>query len=126
MKLYFEEYQYPIELLKDNLGDGISLSYHNGTANIPYVGYYYNSKINDVVFILPKVFISENGLAFNEYKPEEIIDLSPDNNPLKVKANDEVVFELSVWLYQAIHHFYERKQNSTIASDVQLQYVKQM
>lgn len=126
MKLYFEEYQYPIELLKDNLGDGISLSYHNGTANIPYVGYYYNSKINDVVFILPKVFISENGLAFNEYKPEEIIDLSPDNNPLKIKANDEVVFELSVWLYQAIHHFYERKQNSTIASDVQLQNVKPM
>lgn len=127
MKLYFEEYQYPIELLKDNLGDGINLSYNNDNrASIPYVGYYYNSKINDVVFILPKVFISENGLAFNEYKPEEIIDLLPDNNPLKVKANDEVVFELSVWLYQAIHHFYERKQNSTIASDVQLQNVKPM
>lgn len=71
-------------------------------AKIPYVGYYYNAQINDMVFILPKVFISENNLAFDRYRPEEIIDLSPKNNPLKKNSDDEVVFELSVWLYQAI------------------------
>lgn len=132
MKLYFEEYQYPLELLKDNLGDGINLSYHNGTANIPYVGYYYNSMINDTVFILPKVFISKNGKAFDRYCPEKIIDISSDYDnsdelkKFKQNSDDEVVFELSVWLYQAIHHFYERKQNSTIASDIQLQNVRPM
>ena len=74
MKLYFEEYQYPLNLLQDNLGDEVNLSRQNDKANIPYVGYYYNAKINDTVFILPKVFISENGKAFDRYNPEDIID----------------------------------------------------
>ena len=125
MKLYFEEYQYPLNLLQDNLGDEVNLSLQdNGNAKIPYVGYYYNAKINDTVFILPKVFISENGNAFDRHNPQKIIDLSLENNPLKKYNDDEVVFELSVWLYQAIRHYYERRQNTTITSDVQLQNVR--
>ena len=129
MKLYFEEYQYPLNLLQDNLGDEVNLSRQNDKANIPYVGYYYNAKINDTVFILPKVFISENGKAFDRYNPEDIIDISSDDEKLKEfkkNSDDEVVFELSVWLYQAIHHYYERRQNTTITSDVQLQNVRPM
>ena len=58
MKLYFEEYPYPLNLLQDNIGDEVNLSLQSGgKAKIPYVGYYYNAKINDTVFILPKVFI---------------------------------------------------------------------
>ena len=73
MKLYFEEYQYPLNLLQDNLGDEVNLSLlDNGNAKIPYVGYYYNAKINDTVFILPKVFISENGDAFDRHNPKKI------------------------------------------------------
>ena len=127
MKLYFEEYQYPLNLLQDNLGDEVNLSRQNDKANIPYVGYYYNAKINDTVFILPKVFISENGKAFDRYNPEDIIDISSNDEKLKEfkkNSDDEVVFELSVWLYQAIHHYYERRQNTTITSDVQLQNVR--
>lgn len=124
MKLYFEEYSYPLNLLQENISNEVNLSQKNGTAKVPYVGYYYNAQINDMVFILPKVFISENNLAFDRYKPEEIIDLSPENNPLKKNSDDEVVFELSVWLYQAISHFCERRQNTTITSDVQLQNIR--
>ena len=125
MKLYFEEYPYPLDLLQNNIGDEVNLSLQSGgKAKIPYVGYYYNAKINDTVFILPKVFISENKQAFDRYNPEEIIDVSPENNPLKKRNDDEVVFELSVWLYQAILHYYERRQNTTIVSDVQLQNVR--
>ena len=125
MKLYFEEYPYPLDLLQDNIGDEVNLSLQSGgEAKIPYVGYYYNAKINDTVFILPKVFISENKQAFDRYNPEKIIDISPEDNPLKKNADDEVVFELSVWLYQAILHYYERRQNTTIVSDVQLQNVR--
>ena len=79
MKLYFEEYQYPLNLLQDNVGDEVNLSRQNDKANIPYVGYYYNAKINDTVFILPKVFISENGKAFDRYNPEDIIDISSND-----------------------------------------------
>ncbi|MBP5372332.1 MAG: LlaJI family restriction endonuclease [Bacteroidales bacterium] len=126
MKLYFEEYSYPADLLLKNLGNDINLSYNQGggMAKVPYVGYYFNAEINDMVFIMPKVFVSENNKAFDRYEPEKIIDLSPENNPLKGKADDEVVFELSAWLYQAINHYFERKQQSNIGSDIQLQRVR--
>ena len=86
MKLYFEEYQYPLNLLQDNLGDEVNLSRQNDKANIPYVGYYYNAKINDTVFILPKVFISEKGKAFDRYNPEDIIDISSDDGDTWTRA----------------------------------------
>ena len=126
MKLYFEEYSYPADLLLKNLGNDINLSYNQGggMAKVPYVGYYFNAEINDMVFIMPKVFVSENNKTFDRYEPEKIIDLSPENNPLKGKADDEVVFELSAWLYQAINHYFERKQQSNIGSDIQLQRVR--
>ena len=128
MKLYFEEYLYPLESLQNNVGNEVNLSLlGNGKAKIPYVGYYYNAKINDTVFILPKVFISENGKAFDRYDPKDIIDISSNDEKLKEfkkNSDDEVVFELSVWLYQAIRHYYERRQNTTITSDVQLQNVR--
>ena len=126
MKLYFEEYSYPVDLLLKNLGNDINLSriQGSGMAKVPYVGYYFNAEINDMVFIMPKVFVSENNKAFDRYEPEKIIDLSPENNPLKGKADDEVVFELSAWLYQAINHYFERKQQSNIGSDIQLQRVR--
>ena len=65
MKLYFEEYPYPVDLLHENLGNEVNLSYLQGgsLAKVPYVGYYFNSNINDTVFILPKVFISESQQA---------------------------------------------------------------
>lgn len=127
MKLYFEEYGYPIDKLRENLGDNILLHpLQEGKAKVSYVGYFFNSEINDTVFILPKVFISENLLAFDRYNPEEIIDLFPETTPLKKNADDEVVFELSMWLYQAICHFYERKQQSSIGSDVEILNVRPM
>ena len=125
MKLYFEEHPYPGNLLRYTFGNEVNLSYlQDGTAKLQCVGYFFNSDINDIVFILPKVFISENGKAFDKYEPSKIIDLSPEDNPLKEDANDEVVFELSTWVYQAIAHFYERKQQSTIGSDVHIQNVR--
>ena len=127
MKLYFEEYAYPEALLRQNLGSEVDLTPLNaGRAKIPYVGYYFNSQINDSVFILPKVFISENGKAFNRYNPEKIIDISPDNNPLHNDdyADDKVVFELSAWLYRAINHFFERNRESGIGREVHIQNVR--
>lgn len=126
MKLFFEEYNYPIDLLEENLGEDMSLSYakKDNKAKIRYVGYYYNSKINDTVFIMPKVFVSENEKAFDRFPPEEIIDISPENNKLRDDGYDKVVFELTAWLYQSISHFFERNKESDIGNDISLQNVR--
>lgn len=125
MKLFFEEYSYDEARLKACFDKEINLSYlKHGKASIPYVGYYFNPEINDVVFILPKVFISEKGQAFNKYDPTDIIDVSPDKNPLRKDRDDEVVFELSAWLYQALKHFADRNKDSIILDDVLIQNIK--
>ena len=126
MKLLFEEYSYPTSLLQDIVGSEVNLYYQKegDMAKIPYVGYYFNGKIKDSIFILPKVFISENNRAFDRYNPETIVDISPENNPLKAHDDDAVVFELSAWLYQAISHYYERKQHSNIGTDIQVQNIR--
>lgn len=127
MKLFFEGFPYTEAKLRQYIGREVDLATLNDNlAKIPYVGYYFNHEINDSVFILPKVFISENGKAFDRYKPDEIIDISPDNNPLHNDryTDDKVVFELSAWLYRAINHFYERKVESRIGSEVHIQNVR--
>lgn len=126
MRLLFEEYPYTTSLLQDVVGNEVSLEYqNNGTqAKLKYVGYYFNNKINDSVFILPKVFIDGNERAFGRHDPEKIIEISTINNPLKDGDNDTLVFELSAWLYQAISHYFDRKQESDIGTDVQIQNVR--
>ncbi len=123
MRLYFEGYPYSLASLKDNIGNDIKLTLSgDGLAKISCVGYYYNAKINDTIFILPKIFVKD-GIPF------DIKGLDPENlyleNPLlKESNNDEAIFELSAWFYQAINHYYERQQNATTISDVQLNSTK--
>lgn len=118
MILLFEEYQYAnaddIALVKRC----VSQAYLTETANgvkVGCVGYFYctNPKVNDVVFVLPKVFIKEDGTAFGKYKPEEIIKLDSLSNK-SLNDEKETVFELSAWLYQAIAHFVERNPGTEI------------
>lgn len=128
MKLFFEEYSYPEDLLKKYICDGINISYSGNNAKVSCVGYFFNADpdIRDMVFIMPKVFISRNKLAFDRYNPVEIADISPENNPLKANGDDEVVFELSAWLYQALSRFFERNQQSRIGSNVEIQSIRPM
>lgn len=125
MILLFEEYQYTnaddIALIKQCVDGAYLIETANG-MKVGCVGYFYctNPQVNDAVFVLPKVFIKEDGTAFGKFKPEEIIKL----DSLSDKSLDdekETVFELSAWLYQAIAHFVERNPGTEIVkmSDVQ-------
>ena len=85
-------------------------------VNFSYVGYYYNTTINDCVFILPKVLLEDvNGeeKVFGNHKPEDIIHLESKDNPLR---DDErrFIYELSVWIYRAICVFKEDNKDSEI------------
>ena len=124
MKLFFEGYAYSPDLLSIFFANEVGLSSVKNGKIITSVGYYFNQRINDSIFILPKVFLSKRNLAFDRYNPSDIVELQYDNNPLKANADDEAVFELSAWLYQAISHFLERNQKSTISSDVQIQNIR--
>lgn len=103
MKILIEQYGYDKERLSKLLDPHYFTELRDGKAKIPYVGYFLSRRIPDVVFILPKVFIID-GKAFGEYEPEEIIDF------YKLKQEHQAnVFSLSVWVYRAIKHYFQRK-----------------
>ena len=130
MKILFEREVYDHTLLEQY---GLTSYAHTDRDNksiIPYVGYFYSSKINDCIFILPKVFIKvdekcdpirkiafgkeftdENGEYLDIYS---ILNIDSDNNPLKAHGLDKMVFELSTWIYRAIDKFWIRHHDSDI------------
>lgn len=112
MKIIIEEYQYPVEVVKDILWEG-AFQTVDGMVSINYVGYYFNSRkeVNDCVFILPKVLLEEGpnkkDLVFGKYTPESIVNMDA-SSPLTT-AEREFIYRFSVWIYRALCVF--RKQN---------------
>ena len=54
MRIIFEEHQYPANVVEDVLDGITNLRDVEGKVSVNYVGYYYNPKLKDCVFILPK------------------------------------------------------------------------
>ena len=113
MKILFEDYHYHQQDLPSLYGlDPIKLK--DGVLKFPYVGYYYDGDSGEMIFILPKVFIV-NHLAFGQYKPEDLLNVSDENEQLST-ADRAFLFNLSAWLYQAIALFNERHTDNEITS----------
>lgn len=114
MRILIEEHPYETtdEILKvvSELGPTISVE---GKVSVGYVGYYYNTAINDCVFILPKVLLDEEGRAFGQHDPQKIVHLEDKDNPL-VKEERTFIYNLAVWMYRAISVFKERHPKSNI------------
>ncbi len=126
MKIFFEECEYPIKRVQDTFENGLYSTFNKGeSARLNAVGYYYSTKVNDSVFILPKVFLfDDNKRAFKRYDPLEIIDIDTDNNPLKENGDDAVIFELSTWIFLAIKQYNKRNANNRISQDNLITNVK--
>jgi hypothetical protein len=80
MKLIIEDYAYKVTDSVINVLDGLcTLQDVDNKIAVSYVGYYYSLRMQDCVFILPKVLINEDGLVFGKYDPEKIIDVDSAN-----------------------------------------------
>lgn len=114
MRILIEEHPYEAtdEILKvvSELGPTISV---RGKVSVGYVGYYYNTAINDCVFILPKVLLDEEGKAFGKHDPQRIVHLEDKNNLLDDNERT-FIYKFAVWIYRAISVFKERQRKSNI------------
>ena len=128
MKIFFEEYVYKWDVVKEFLHDHYVMYLKDGKVTIPYVGYYYSKKAEDSVFILPKVFINidenKEEKAFGTFSPEEIIDTKNEDNPLLKSEYYDEVFNLSTWIYRAIARYQERHNPENITESVEVQNVE--
>lgn len=118
MIILFEEYQYKTEKLKQVLSERYFFPINSVYSKINYVGYYFNPIINNAVIIFPKVFINENGLAFDEFEPETLVIITDEyKDILSKKGKDKIVFEISTWLYRAIQQFNKRHYYNSISEN---------
>lgn len=128
MKIFFEEYVYKWDDVKEFLHDHYVMYLKDGKVTIPYVGYYYSQKATDAVFVLPKVFINitkdKEELAFGQFHPEQIIDTKNPENPLLKSQYFNEVFNLSTWIYRAIARYQERHDPENITESVEVQNVE--
>jgi hypothetical protein len=118
MIILFEEYQYKTEKLKQVLSERYFFPINSVYSKINYVGYYFNPQIHNAVIIFPKVFINENGLAFDEFEPETLIYQTDEiKEKLFKTGKDKIIFEISTWLYRAIQQFNKRHFYNSISEN---------
>ena len=115
MRILIEEHQYQAEQIRDVLHGIDAMQDIDGNVSINYVGYYYNTQLNDCVFILPKVLLEdtpEGERVFGKYAPENIVNLN-QNNPLSQQEKD-FIYEFSVWIYRTIEVYNNTTRNGIV------------
>ena len=117
MRVIIEDYQYPAEKVDKVLWEGAFQSV-DGMVSIGYVGYYWNEKLRESVFMLPKVLLNEKDRVFapennpdGGYAPEDSINV--DNSPIS-KDERDFLYGFAVWIYRAIVVYKESHRNSSI------------
>lgn len=120
MKLLIEEYQYDVADVENVLDGLFTLQDVEQKVSVSYVGYYYNphEKVRDVVFILPKVLIDEQGLVFGEYEPKDLIHL--DDAKVDEKQR-KFLYEFAVWIHRAIVVYNDTHEKNEIVLHRQIE-----
>ena len=107
MRILIEEHQYEADLVKEVLHGIDALQDIEGKVSLSYVGYYYNTKLKDCVFILPKVLMNENDRVFYHdeerkgFTPEQLIHFE-EIVPELDKKECLFIREFAVWIYRTI------------------------
>ena len=101
MRILIEGARYRAEQV-ERIVEGLDVpATDQGEVRLPYVGYYYNMRLRDCVFILPKVLMDERERVFGKYRPEELLSLSEDKGPLNPEER-RFIYRFAVWIYRAI------------------------
>lgn len=136
MKIFFENYRYPKDLMtKCFEGPGqekiLEPADRDGYTMTKSIGYLFvkNDRYDGPVFILPKTFLAEDinrkltVFGLPGALPEKCIDVDSTENPLYSSRYDSFLPELGIWLYQALRRFYDRYKTTSIIDEAQLEYL---
>lgn len=119
MYILFEEHQYESRKVEKVLKDIYVLQDVNKKVSVQYVGYFYNPHLNDCVFILPKVLLTEKetlvGMELPSGEPiypEQV--LTPEGQKALSAEYRKFIYEFSVWIYRALSVFYKENPKSKV------------
>lgn len=100
MRVIIEGFNYRSESVREILHELSPLENVEGAVSVSYVGYYYNARLRDCVFILPKVLLDEQDRVFSRLDPHDIINL--DDSDLLKPEERSFIYDFAVWIYRAI------------------------
>ena len=110
MRILIEEYPYRSEDISETVLGELLFHDAEGKVSLDKVGYYFNPKLNDCVFILPKVLLEgERGKekVFGHIEPRDLIN--PEKCTELSKEEYLFIYNLSVWIYRALCVFREHE-----------------
>ena len=122
MQIIFEEHQYEVAKVQKTLEGITTLQDVEQKISVGYVGYYYNPTIEDCVFILPKVLLTDKNkrevLANVKSKetgedilPEDVI--TPDGQDKHLpKDYRKFLYEFAVWIYRSLCVYWKLNEKS--------------
>lgn len=118
MRILIEDHHYKPEDLNPLLqGSDINPKHveKDTRLSLDYVGYFYNPKIEDCVFILPKVIVDEQGYIDESLTAEDILKIYRKDAGEQKRRVFQFVYGFSVWMYRAISVYREKNPDSDIA-----------
>ncbi len=113
MRILIEEFPYQSEDISEEVLGELLFHDAEGKVSLDKVGYYFNPKLNDCVFILPKVLLEGERYhekVFGHIEPRNLIN--PEKCTELNKEEHRFIYNLSVWIYRALsvyrEHEYDR------------------
>lgn len=112
MKILIEGEAYPLFLLEEILEDASFYTQDNSKGTVTTVGYYYSSEKKSLVYMLPKVFMRENGNTVFDIDVLELVNID-SNDTFKHDDKYQWVRQLLVYFYNSLKEF-KRRHNESI------------
>ena len=106
MRILIEEYPYQSEDVNEEVLGELLFHDAEGKVSLDKVGYYFNPRLNDCVFILPKVLLDGERYhekVFGHIEPRDLIN--PEKCSSLSKEEYRFIYNLSVWIYRALSVF---------------------
>lgn len=113
MKILIEGEKYPIPILEEIFDD--SKFYHQIKKDgiINSVGYYHSDKNREVIYMLPKVFMTNGDETVFGIPTDTLLNIE-QNNTFKHDERYNWIRQISVYFYNSLLEFKKRKINSSI------------
>ncbi|MCT4637221.1 MAG: hypothetical protein N4A72_05900 [Bacteroidales bacterium] len=113
MKILIEGEGYHIKILRNIFDDPKFYTQNGEIGVITSVGYYHSHIKNELVYMLPKVYMRDNNKTIFDISKDELIDIE-QNETFKHKAEYNWIRQMSIYFYNSLTEFRRRNPKSNI------------
>ncbi|MCD8408500.1 hypothetical protein LNI96_11285 [Tenacibaculum dicentrarchi] len=117
MRILFEGFKYEIQYLENTFGDK---TFYHQDGTILKVGYYYSYIKNEIIYILPKVFLKDNNTTI--FNNKCVLDFSKENLDISLKHDITYKWarQISIYFYKGLLEYKNRNSNTTLLNSSQV------